>query len=74
MPIWLTSLLDVLVKFLLGLIAQKEHDKALKQSGRTEGAADLQQVVSEAADDQAHVNAVDRGNAGDVLGRLRSRL
>lgn len=74
MPIWLTGIIDALVKFLLGFIAQKDHDKALKQAGRSEGAADLQQVVSETADEQATVNNTDRGDANAVLDRLQRRI
>ncbi len=70
----LLALIKAVGDFLLGLIAQKDAARAHEDKGRAEGTADLHQTVSEAADEQAQINAADRGRAGDVLERLHKRI
>lgn len=75
MASWLLSLISgFLIPLIKDLVSDWRRDKALQDKGRTEGAVELNRTIAEAADEQAKINAADRGGADDVLERLRKRL
>jgi hypothetical protein len=69
----LKVVLEALAGFLRGLAADRRSAATMKDLGAAEAQTRLDKEVKEAADAQAANNAVDRGGAGDVLGRLRRR-
>ncbi len=68
-----SAIFKVIADFLVALASNWMRDRDLEAKGRAEGAAELNKIVAEGADEQAQNNALDRGGAADVLNRLRNR-
>lgn len=72
---WLAEILKALAAAVADAFSawlqRRDADAALKQAGAAEAAAETSQTIAEIADAQAHNNAVDRGGAAGVAGRLR---
>jgi hypothetical protein len=68
-------MISAAIRFFVALIESLwrsyQRDRALEEKGRAEGAASTMTEISEIADEQAHINAADRGGAAGVLDRLR---
>lgn len=67
---WLGSLLTSLFA---KLVSDKRADSNSQNLGKSEGSDTTNKAISETSDAQAKNNALNRGDANDVAGRLRRR-
>jgi hypothetical protein len=59
---------------IVGIFGEWQRSRNEQKLGRAEGATETGEVIARKADDQAALNAADRGDKDDVADRLAHRL